>query len=327
MTTLLLCNRPLSAPAIQLACNANFQQYSELHSSAPQSAKANTPYLLNGHNDAQGKRIQSLLAPKHISKPVTELALTFGEDNTVAIAAMMEQLKDYNIALTGASTSVYGERISGFAKSVKEYQVALLTYREAKQSKAGYQAQLKQRAHHAFNRMQAQFRAELHMVTSHIRSRRGTPLTSAERGTNIAGSSRNVAKLQLSSEIDAHRLVRLSQHTKLLGNGLAVIDFGSRVGKVHNSYQTGGEWEKDLFRESLSFGLSAGTGVATAKIGAAVLGILVVATPIGWVGLVIGGLAIAGASAGAAMAVNEVTQSNADAWYEGIMGAISGVES
>ncbi|WP_066967514.1 hypothetical protein [Microbulbifer sp. Q7] len=322
MTTLLLCNRPLSAPAIQLACNANFQQYSEFHRPTPHFAKANTPYLLNGHDDAQGKRIQSLLAPKHISKPVTELALTFGEDNTLAIAAMMEQLKDYNIALTGASTSVYGERISGFAKSVKEYQVALLTYREAKRSKAGNQAQLKQRAHHAFNRMQAQFRAELHMVTSHIRSRRGTPLTSAERGTNIARSSRNVAKLQFSSEIEAHRLVRLSQHTKLLGNGLAVIDFGSRVGKVHNSYQAGGNWERDLFIESSSFTASAITGIVTAKAGAAALGILMVATPIGWVGLVVGGLAVVTVSAASSIAMNNIAHESSGSWYDFIMDAL-----
>ncbi|WP_299596910.1 hypothetical protein [uncultured Microbulbifer sp.] len=320
MSTLLLCNRALSAPAIQRACSVNLQQYSELHNPAPQFVKANTPYLLNGHSDAQGKHIQALLAPKHISQPVTELSLTFGEDNTLALAAIMGQLKDYNIALTGASTSVYGERISGFAKSVKEYQVALLNYRDAIQNRASNQAQLKQRAHHAFNRMQTQFRAELHVVNSHIRSRRGTPLTSVERGINIARSSRNVAKLQLSSEIEAHRLVKLSQHTKLLGNGLAVIDFGSRVGKVHNSYQAGGNWERDLFIESSSFAAGATTGLLTAKVGSAALIFALALTPVGWAGLVLvaGGALVAASSAGAAIYATNKTQENAGATYDNI---------
>jgi hypothetical protein len=42
-----------------------------------------------------------------------------------------------------------------------------------------------------------------------------------------------------------------------LGNGLAVIDFGSRVGNIHNSYQAGGNWERDFFIESSSFAASA----------------------------------------------------------------------
>ena len=319
MSTLLLCNRELTSPDIQQACNLNLQQLSALHCPTPKFAQANTPYLLNGHNRAQGKRIQALLAPSQVARPITEMSLTFGEDNTLAIAAMMEQLKDYNIALTGASTSVYGERINGFAKSVKEYQVALLAYRDAKLNKAGNHNQLKQLAHRAFQRMQLQFRSELNAVTDHIRSRRGTPLTSAERGTNIARSSRNAAKLQFTSEIEAHKLVRFSQYTKLLGNGLAVVDFGTRVGKVHNSYQAGGDWERDLFRESLSFGVGAGLGIATAKVGAAALGVLIAATPIGWIGIIVGGIAIVGVAAATSMAASELTQSHADTWYDSIM--------
>jgi len=319
MNTLLLCNRDLSSPAIQQACNLNLEQLSALHCPNPRIAKANTPYLLNGHTDSQGKRIQTLLAPRQIARPITDLSLTFGEDNTLAIAAMMEQLKDYNIALTGASTSVYGERISGFAKSVKEYQVALLAYRDAKLSRASNSGQLKQLAYRAFQRMQLQFRAELQAITHHIRSRRGTPLTSAERGINIARSSRNAAKLQISSEIEAHRLVRFSQYTKLLGNGLAVVDFGSRAGKVHTSYQAGGNWERDLFIESSSFALSAITGALIAQAGVT---FLLTATPLGWAALLVGGLVVAGTAASASMLVNDQVHKNAGEAYDKIMKAL-----
>ena len=319
MNTLLLCNRDLTSPAIQQACNLNLQQLSALHCPDPGVAKASTPYLLNGHNDAQGKRIQTLLAPPQIARPITDLSLTFGEDNTLAIAAMMEQLKDYNVALTGASTSVYGERISGFARSVKEYQVALLAYRDARLSKATNHAQLKQLAYRAFQRMQLQFRAELQAITHHIRSRRGTPLTSAERGINIARSSRNAAKLHISSEIEAHKLVRFSQYTKLLGNGLAVVDFGSRVGKVHNAYQAGGDWEKDLFIESSRFAASAGAGVLAAKAGVA---LFMFATPVGWAAVIAGGLIIAGTAA-ASVAADRHFESNGELYYETIMNSLN----
>ncbi|WP_078082817.1 hypothetical protein [Microbulbifer mangrovi] len=316
MSTLLLCNRELTSPDIQQACNLNLQQLSAPHCPTPKFAQANTPYLLNGHNSAQGKRIQALLAPSQVARPITEMSLTFGEDNTLAIAAMMEQLKDYNLALTGASTSVYGERINGFAKSVKEYQVALLAYRDAKLSKADNHSQLKQLAHRAFQRMQLQFRAELNAVTDHIRSRRGTPLTSAERGTNIARSSRNAAKLQFTSEIEAHKLVRFSQYTKLLGNGLAVVDFGSRVGKVHNSYQAGGNWEKELFIESSSFAASATAGALIAKAGVT---FLLTATPLGWTALIATGLIVAGTAATASVLVNDQVQKNSGQLYDKIM--------
>ncbi|MFV8783969.1 hypothetical protein ACNKU7_16235 [Microbulbifer sp. SA54] len=319
MSTLLLCNRDMTSPAIQQACSANLQQYSAPHCPDPRIARANTPYLLNGHSDSQGKRIQTLLAPPQVARSVTELSLTFGEDNTIAIAAMMDQLRDYNIALTGASTSVYDERIKGFAESVKRYQVALLSYRDAKLSQATNQAQLKQQAHTAFYKMQAQFRAELNAATSHIRSRRGTPLTSAERGTNIASSSRSVAKLQLSNEIQAHKLVKFSQYTTLLGNGLAVIDFGSKAGRVHSSYKAGGNWEKDLFIESSRFAASAGAGVIAAKAG---LALFMFATPVGWAAVIAGGLIIAG-TATISITADRHFEKNGEMYYDTIMHALN----
>lgn len=144
MSTILLCNRDLNSATIQQTCNLDLQKFSAPHCPNPKSVRANTPYLLNGHSDPQGRRMQALIAPAHIARPITELTLTFGEDNTLALAAMMEQLKDYNVAMTGASTSVYGERINGFTDSVKRYQRALLAYRDAKIAKAASQTQLKQ---------------------------------------------------------------------------------------------------------------------------------------------------------------------------------------
>jgi hypothetical protein len=123
--------------------------------------------------------------------------------------------------------------------------------------------------------------------------------------------------------VQAHNLVKFTQHAKFLGNGLAVIDFTSRVGNIHNEYKAGGEWERELFIESSSFAASAITGTAVVNAGAAALGILVVATPIGWVGLVVGGLAVAGTAAVTSIAMNNYAKDNSGGLYDDIMNWIS----
>ena len=71
--------------------------------------------------------------------------------------------------------------------------------------------------------------------------------------------------------------------------------------------------------ESSSFALSASAGVAAVNVGSAALGFLMVATPIGWVGLIIGGAVVAGVAAGASMGVNFAVSGNSGDWYDSIM--------
>ena len=160
---------------------------------------------------------------------------------------------------------------------------------------------------------------------ANVKARRGTPLSSATRATNIAQSSRNVAKLNVTSQTQAHNLVKFTQHAKFLGNGLAVIDFTSRVGSIHNEYKAGEEWERELFIESSSFAASALTGAAVVNVGTAALGLLVVATPVGWIGLIVGGVAVAGTAAVASIRVNNVVKSNSGGVYDSIMKWISSI--
>ncbi|WP_255550361.1 hypothetical protein [Moritella sp. 28] len=179
----------------------------------------------------------------------------------------------------------------------------------------------------AFQKMQQGFHHELKAVAGANKSARGTPLTSGTRATNIARSSRNVAKLNIVSQVQTSNLVKFSQYTKFLGNGLAVIDFGSRVGNIHNSYKAGGNWEREMFIESSSFALSAITGTAVVNAGSAALGFLMVATPIGWVGLIIGGVAVVGVAvvgvaAAASIGMNNAITENSGGWYDSIMNSL-----
>ncbi len=57
----------------------------------------------------------------------------------------------------------------------------------------------------------------------------------------------------------------------------------------------------------------------TVNAGSAVLGFLMVATPIGWMGLIVGGVVIAGAAAAVSLGANSYVSRNAGDAYNDIM--------
>jgi len=220
----------------------------------------------------------------------------------------------------GASTTIYNNRLSSFTDAVKNYQNSLMSYRDVMKSGGAQKTLAKQNVVRAFEKMQIGFQHELRSVTGGIKvSQKGTPLTDSTRAMNIAKSSRSAVKLDISSQVQASQLARFGKSAKLLGNGLAVIDFASRVGNIQNSYNAGENWERELFIESSSFVASATTGIMTANVGAAALGFLMVATPIGWVGLIIGGVAVIGVAAGVSMGTNSLVKENAGSRYDQLM--------
>ena len=114
----------------------------------------------------------SQLSSISVSKELTNLSLSYGGDNVVALAEIIAKLKDYNIGLISASTSVYANRISGFAGAVKDYQFALMECRQAITSNSGIKAFTKQKVHTAFQKLQRQFQNELNLVTAQVKVRR-----------------------------------------------------------------------------------------------------------------------------------------------------------
>lgn len=319
MSEIILCNQSMKIDFLSNSCGIDPNFIHGKGCSRPASIAAFTPYVLGQEPNAFDTQIISMLSSPPIATNLTNFSLSFGGDNTIAFAEMTKKLQEYNVGLIGASTSIYAKRIGGFAGAVKEYQNALMVYREAIKSNSATKSLAKQKAFKAFQRLQIQFRHELNAINAGVKARRGTPLTSATRATNIARSSRNVAKLDVVSQVQVHNLVKFTQHAKFLGNGLAIIDFTSRVGNIHNEYKSGGEWERELFIESSSFVASALTGTAVVNAGAAALGFLLIATPVGWVGLIVGGIAIAGTAATASIAMNSAVKNNSGGWYDSIM--------
>lgn len=319
MQEILLCSRPFSHDELMSSCGISTGSLMGTDCQPPRHIRSYSPYLVSPQDSDGSRALLTSLAKQSTSRSLTDLALSFGGDNTVALSQMSKKLMDYNVGMLGASTSIYANRLGGFAGAVKEYQGALMGYRQAVHSGSSSKVAAKLNAQAAFTKLQSHFRLELGSVNAGVKAKRGTPLTSVERATNIARSSRDVTSLRIADQAQARNLVKFTQHAKLLGNGLAVIDFGGRIGNIHNSYQTSGEWERELFIESSSFAASAATGIATAKVGAAALTLLVAATPVGWVGLVIGGAVVAGAAAAATMGTNHIVKEDAGGVYDKIM--------
>lgn len=317
MSEVILCNQALRADYLQMSCGIDFIEGRGC--SRPSYLSPYTPYLSGEILSDFDRRLVSQLAPKPISKELTNLALSFGGDNVIALSEMSKKLRGYSPELMGASSAVYANRIGGFSNAVKNYQDALMAYRHATKSNPATKALAKQKVLGSYQKLQTQFGLELNAVTAQVKSSRGTPLSNPKRGMNIARSSRNVAKLNLTTQVQADNLVKFGKHAKFLGGGLAVIDFGSRIGNVHTSYKAGGNWERDLFIESSSFVASAATGTLMMNAG---LGILLIATPAGWIGLISGGIAIAGAAAAGSMWTNHLMQEHAGSKYDWIMGKL-----
>lgn len=289
----------------------------------PTRVAAHTPYFLNSEMNATEKNILSTLSPQTVSKELTSLSLSYGGDNVMALSEIAEKLNGFDVDLLGASTSAYTNRMGGFVGAVKDYQSALMQYREAIASKSPMKNIFKEKVHTAFNKMQIKFGNELKVITNKNKARRGTPLTNVKRATNIAESSRNTVKLNVTSQVQANNLVKFTNHAKFLGNGLAVINFAGKTGNVHKSYQAGGHWEKELFIESSSFAASAIIGTGALKVGAAGLTFLMLATPIGWVGLIVAGTVVIGSAAGASIITNNYVNKNGGDLYDNIMKVVS----
>ena len=189
-------------------------------------------------------------------------------------------------------------------------------YRDAVKSGSRFQVAKPIEARRAFEHLQTAFHSEMRAVTAGSQARRGTPLTRAERGLNIARSSRHADKLYVANQANAHNLVRFTRHAKVLGNGLAAIDFGSRVGKIHTAHLAGENWHREMFVQSSSFLAATGASIGAVKGG---LILLTAFTPVGLVGLIVGGASIAAGAAGAAVAASQVIEEYSGSWYDGIM--------
>ncbi|VAX33197.1 hypothetical protein MNBD_NITROSPIRAE01-1541 [hydrothermal vent metagenome] len=276
------------------------------------------PYVLGDNPSQEAISIANTLNASKNPPALFKLISLLGPDDSVDVASIMSGLKDFNIAATGAATSTYSTRIKTFGESVKSYQDTLMSYRDtvtSSETSASAQASAKEAVKNTFEDMQKNFQQEL---SRHKKGRttKGSPLKSATRGINLARSARNTVKLNISSTTQAGYLVRLSQFGNVLGNGIVIVDAFTRVGNIHVSALSGEDWYRQMFVESSSIAASLAVGKITVEAG---LYFLTVATPAGWVGLLITGAAIAGVAAAASMTADSIVKKEGGAIYDSIM--------
>lgn len=325
MSEVVLCKWPIDPLQLLNRCGISIDQLTALGCKKPTSVVPNTPYLIGDNPTHAG--ILSQLSSLPVARGLTDLSLTLGSDNLLPLATMRDKLQEAGVGFLGAAAGLSNKRGNAFVTAVKDYQKTLLQYRKAVVANAPTKASARQVAQRAFDEMQRHFRSELSILTAQVKTRRGSPLTNPQRAINIANSSRNIAKLHVTNQVEASWLVKLTRHAKVLGNGLVVIDFGARVGRINNEYKAGGNWGRELFIESSSFATGATSGIMVGNAGAAALMFSIAATPVGWVGLVAvaGGALVAGGAAAASIVTNNATKSVAGEGYDGLMKFLGGL--
>jgi len=273
------------------------------------------PYTV-GQTTYNEELILRALRNNNCPQNIHALSSALGEDHIVGVSDSMVKLHDTTSALTGATSTVHAARGDKFVLAVQRYQNTLLAYRNVTQGKGtagATKASAGVAVSAAFEDMQKHFQRELSMTAGLQRaSRKGTPLRNRTRALNIARSSRSIKKLELVSTLQAGKLARFSKYGKALGTGVVAIDFASRIGNVQTTYKADGDWERELFVESSSFAVSAVVGGLVVKAGAAALVFLTVATPVGWVGLIVTAAAVS-------MGMNSIVKEDAGDTYDSIM--------
>ena len=319
MATALMCEKPTPVSSLDHLCG--IQSTDSIQSVAcevPTTLSPYTPYLVGDYSTPHTRGIINPLAsmPQSSAKNLMGLVSEFGEDTTVAMAQVMSTINNpYSTAGMGAATSVYGSRVGAFADAVKFFEASVKQHKQAVSYPGGRQMS-KIRMQRAYEKMNRHFNLEVELVTAGKKIRKGHPLANMARAKRIAESGRSVAKLDFTNQVEAHNLVKFSKHTKVLGTGLAVIDFTSRVGEIHNTYKAGGNWEKKMFVEASGFAAGAVAGTIAVNAG---LALLALTTPVGWVYLIGTGAAIIGSAAITSMGADFIVKKGADWAYDPLM--------
>ena len=315
MANILLSNQAMPQDQLKHQCSINTDEIYDDQNT--RIVLANRPYLVNKQPSRTDLAILYTLRNSQKNEHLSEVALALGENNIQAISEIMNPINEQTAAYIGTSVGVYNSRMSGFQDAVLKYQNALIAFRHSIKTgePKAIQQGMKQQVLHAHKYLQHKFQLELGVISNHTKTNKGSVLLKPTRGINIARSSRNAVKLNIADQTQAHNLVNFSKYARYLGNGLVILDFSSRIGSVHNSYRAGENWEREMFIESSSFVLGTSSGMLTAS----ALSFLMIATPMGWIGLIIGGAVVAGASTGVSFLVNDYTKNISGPMYDQII--------
>lgn len=206
---------------------------------------------------------------------------------------------------TGAAATALESRLTGFAAYVRDYQLALEQYRAAyiNKVKAAERRALAKNVAAAQTEVNRHFQGEIKriMATNGAKTgKRGTVWSNPKRAMGLARGGKTDAAIKLQSYHNVKRVQQFQRVTNIAGKGLVVLDAGLRVNKIQDTYEQGGNWQKELAKEMTGFGMGVAAGAYLGTVITASLTILLIATPGGWAIAILGGLAVglAGAKVG-----------------------------
>ena len=85
MSGILLCSQSLNPLALQNQCGISIDQLSTLSCTAPTRVAPNTAYLIGDNDTASNKGILAPLSSAPVAKELTQLSLSYGGDNVMAL--------------------------------------------------------------------------------------------------------------------------------------------------------------------------------------------------------------------------------------------------
>lgn len=284
---------------------------------------AGTPYLTKSDkvsgNDSETLRLFEMLkqVPPAERKDIAHLNKDFGAEVVDALAEFYQlqlspaiqsvnnftqntaipYLKREMTGYAGAAATAVESRLKGFSGYVAKYQLALEQYRAAYASKANAveRRALAEKVSTAQADVNKHFQGEIKRIMATNAAKtgsRGTVWTNPERAMGLARGSKTDTAIKLQSGHNFKRVQQFQRSSNLLGKGVIALDAGLRISNVHNTYQTGGDWQRELSREMAGFGFGVAVGAYLGAAATTALTLALVATPAGWVVAIIGGLAV-----------------------------------
>ena len=298
MPTLLMCPNGSDLESLQRFHRVPEGSLLDRWGREPRSLSACEPYLLGSDHGQDESGLCNRLAPH--GRLLCDMCQDFGGPATVELAEISFDLRNHAASVLdygGAAAGVYGERIGRFSTAMEQHQKAIAAYHGATRRgapKGVSKALAREQLLRSGAELNASFRHELGLVSRKWYPRSTMLVSGGQRVPDRVRHSRKISRLDVASQAQASRLVELGRYARYGNRGLLGIDLGRRVLNVHATHEDGGDWHRQAFVETVGFSAGAwSAGVLTASAVAA-LNLVVVATPVGWVLLVVAGLAAAG---------------------------------
>lgn len=301
MTDIFFPAQPLSARDFLGADSDSLSSFKRNNARECNYLNAHMPYCLPG-TYPEGRIITQTLGnlPVRQREQLMCTIDTFGDFTTTLAGFYDKNLSLLNLenigGVVGAGTTASHVRLNGFQTALVNYQKSLIALHRQQAVGRGASAQkayLQMQVRSTYQTLQKNYHAELRKFVSPnaYGKNRGNALSGADRGLTLAQRHKGRG-LNVASNTQALQLARLANGINFAGKTIIMVDAGRRINGVHDTYKTGGNWQKEAAIQATGFGLGGAVGVKAG--GGVVAGLTAIGlglTPLGWVAIIGVGIA------------------------------------